>query len=233
MDLRGNPGGLYDQAQKVADAFIDSGVLVSMVGVGGSQRKDEHASRNGNVKVPLAVLVNQLSASASRDRRRRGEEPGPRRGHRRDHLRQGVGADAVRHPLAGVHQRQGRRRPAGPEADHRPVPDPGRPVHPGRGRDPRRGPGAPAGPEERRREHHPAAAVEPPPAGVGLRVAPGSPERPEGGQAGRDAVLPVRAPARAGEARAGQPRRTRTTTRTRPSRSRRTRRRTWRRWRRT
>jgi carboxyl-terminal processing protease len=65
MDLRANPGGLYDQAQKVADAFIDSGVLVSMVGVGGSQRKDEHASRNGNVKVPLAVLVNQLSASAS------------------------------------------------------------------------------------------------------------------------------------------------------------------------
>ena len=65
MDLRGNPGGLYDQAQKVADAFIDSGVLVSMVGVGGSQRKDEPASRNGNTKVPLAVLVNQYSASAS------------------------------------------------------------------------------------------------------------------------------------------------------------------------
>ena len=65
MDLRGNPGGLYDQAQKVADAFIDSGVLVSMVGVGGSQRKDEQASRNGNIKVPLAVLVNQYSASAS------------------------------------------------------------------------------------------------------------------------------------------------------------------------
>jgi len=34
MDLRGNPGGLYDQAQKVADAFIDQGVLVSMVGSG-------------------------------------------------------------------------------------------------------------------------------------------------------------------------------------------------------
>ncbi len=36
MDLRGNPGGLYDQAQKVADAFIDSGVLVSMVSAGGA-----------------------------------------------------------------------------------------------------------------------------------------------------------------------------------------------------
>ena len=65
MDLRGNPGGLYDQAQKVADAFIESGVLVSMVGVGGAQRKDEHATRNGDTKVPLAVLVSQNSASAS------------------------------------------------------------------------------------------------------------------------------------------------------------------------
>jgi carboxyl-terminal processing protease len=65
MDLRGNPGGLYDQAQKVADAFIESGVLVSMVGVGGAQRKDEHASRSGDTKVPLAVLVSQSSASAS------------------------------------------------------------------------------------------------------------------------------------------------------------------------
>ena len=65
MDLRGNPGGLYDQAQKVADAFIESGVLVSMVGPGGTQRKDEHATRNGDTKVPLAVLVSQTSASAS------------------------------------------------------------------------------------------------------------------------------------------------------------------------
>ncbi|MDX2020094.1 MAG: MXAN_5808 family serine peptidase [Deltaproteobacteria bacterium] len=65
MDLRWNPGGLYDQAQKVADAFIESGVVVSMVGVGGTQRRDEHASRGGDVKAPVAVLVNQSSASAS------------------------------------------------------------------------------------------------------------------------------------------------------------------------
>ncbi len=65
MDLRGNPGGLYDQAQKVADAFINSGVLVSMVGPGGTQRKDEHATHNGDTKLPLAVLVSQTSASAS------------------------------------------------------------------------------------------------------------------------------------------------------------------------
>ena len=66
MDLRGNPGGLYEQAQKVSDAFIKSGTLVSMVGVGGAQRKDETASDSGHEpNVPLAVLVNQNSASAS------------------------------------------------------------------------------------------------------------------------------------------------------------------------
>jgi carboxyl-terminal processing protease len=66
MDLRGNPGGLYEQAQKVSDAFIKSGVLVSMVGVGGAQRKDETAADSGHEPtVPLAVLVNQNSASAS------------------------------------------------------------------------------------------------------------------------------------------------------------------------
>jgi carboxyl-terminal processing protease len=66
MDLRGNPGGLYEQAQKVSDAFIKSGTLVSMVGVGGAQRKDETATDSGHEPTcPLAVLVNQNSASAS------------------------------------------------------------------------------------------------------------------------------------------------------------------------
>ena len=66
MDLRGNPGGLYEQAQKVADAFIDSGTLVSMVGPGGAHIKDESATKSDREpKVPVAVLVNQNSASAS------------------------------------------------------------------------------------------------------------------------------------------------------------------------
>jgi carboxyl-terminal processing protease len=66
MDLRGNPGGLYEQAQKVADAFIKSGTLVSMVGVGETQPKSELATDSGHEPtVPLAVLVNQNSASAS------------------------------------------------------------------------------------------------------------------------------------------------------------------------
>lgn len=66
MDLRGNPGGLYEQAQKVSDAFIKSGTLVSMVGVGSAGRKDDSASDSGHEPtVPVAVLVNQNSASAS------------------------------------------------------------------------------------------------------------------------------------------------------------------------
>src|SRR5260370_715751 len=66
MDLRGNPGGLYEQAQRVSDAFIDSGTLVSMVGAGGAHLKDEAATKSDREpKVPLAVLVNQNSASAS------------------------------------------------------------------------------------------------------------------------------------------------------------------------
>src|SRR5205814_4590971 len=54
------------QATRVSDAAITAGALVSMVGVGGAQRKDETASDSGHEPtVPLAVLVNQNSASAS------------------------------------------------------------------------------------------------------------------------------------------------------------------------
>ncbi len=65
LDLRDNPGGLYEQAFKVADRFIDAGTLVSMVGVNGSQRRDEVASTGGNTKLPLALLVDGQTASAA------------------------------------------------------------------------------------------------------------------------------------------------------------------------
>jgi carboxyl-terminal processing protease len=66
LDLRGNPGGLLDQAVKVAERFLQRGqVILSQKGrVEGSQRTYE--SRNSSPdNVPLVVLVNRNSASAS------------------------------------------------------------------------------------------------------------------------------------------------------------------------
>ncbi|MDQ1590573.1 MAG: carboxyl-terminal processing protease [Pyrinomonadaceae bacterium] len=66
LDLRGNPGGLLDQAVKVAERFLQRGqVILSQKGrVAGSDRTYE--SRNTTPdNVPLVVLVNRNSASAS------------------------------------------------------------------------------------------------------------------------------------------------------------------------
>ncbi len=65
LDLRDNPGGLLDQAAKVADKFLERGVIVATVG--GSEPRDEKiAQRRGTEpNYPMAVLVNASSASAS------------------------------------------------------------------------------------------------------------------------------------------------------------------------
>lgn len=65
LDLRGNPGGLLDQAAKVADKWIRDGVLVATVGT--AEGRDEKLARaEGTEPVyPLVVLVNGSSASAS------------------------------------------------------------------------------------------------------------------------------------------------------------------------
>jgi carboxyl-terminal processing protease len=66
VDIRGNAGGLYAQAVRVADAFIKRGNLVSMVGVNLSQRKNEAATDAGSEpEVPLAVLVDHDTASGA------------------------------------------------------------------------------------------------------------------------------------------------------------------------
>ncbi len=63
LDLRSNPGGLLDQAVKVADLFLDEGKIVSTVG----RSKDvEFARRNFlQFNEPIVVLVNGDTASAS------------------------------------------------------------------------------------------------------------------------------------------------------------------------
>ncbi len=65
LDLRGNPGGLLEQAARVVDAFIEEGTIVSTVG-GHEPREDRKAARDGSEPAyPIVALVNGSSASAS------------------------------------------------------------------------------------------------------------------------------------------------------------------------
>ncbi|HLL23539.1 MAG TPA: MXAN_5808 family serine peptidase, partial [Kofleriaceae bacterium] len=64
LDLRGNPGGLLEEAVQLSDLFVDSGTLVTTVsGRDREARRAEHGF--GDTTSPLAVLVNTGSASAS------------------------------------------------------------------------------------------------------------------------------------------------------------------------
>ncbi|MCX8073803.1 MAG: S41 family peptidase [Candidatus Binatia bacterium] len=66
LDLRNNPGGLLTQAIKVADEFIDSGLVVYTDGRLESQKQKYFAHKQGSrTDFPMIVLVNSGSASAS------------------------------------------------------------------------------------------------------------------------------------------------------------------------
>jgi carboxyl-terminal processing protease len=66
LDLRNNPGGLLAQAVQVADAFLDSGLIVYTDGRLESQRQKYHAHKGATFdNFPVVVLVNGGSASAS------------------------------------------------------------------------------------------------------------------------------------------------------------------------
>lgn len=65
LDLRGNTGGLLDNAVFIADMFINNGTIVDIIYRNGYKKsikaQDEHLLMNK----PLVVLVNGASASAS------------------------------------------------------------------------------------------------------------------------------------------------------------------------
>ena len=66
LDLRNNPGGLLDQAVKISDRFIDSGLIVSVEGRKEDQKLKFYAHPDGNLaRYPLIVLVNGGSASGA------------------------------------------------------------------------------------------------------------------------------------------------------------------------
>jgi carboxyl-terminal processing protease len=64
LDLRGNPGGLLDEAVEVASAFLDGGAVVSY------EQRDApdhtlYAIGNGDTETPVVVLVDGGTASAA------------------------------------------------------------------------------------------------------------------------------------------------------------------------
>ena len=66
LDLRDNPGGLLNQAVRVADDFLDGGLIVYTEGRLENQRQKYFAHKKSNfVDFPMVVLVNAGSASAS------------------------------------------------------------------------------------------------------------------------------------------------------------------------
>jgi carboxyl-terminal processing protease len=66
LDLRNNPGGLLDQAVRVSDVFLSSGIIVTTAGRGRRNVEVERArEKDTEPSYPLIVLVNKGTASAS------------------------------------------------------------------------------------------------------------------------------------------------------------------------
>jgi carboxyl-terminal processing protease len=65
LDLRFNPGGWLDQALKVSDIFLDDGVILTQRWKNGSEQVFEAEAGGIGEEIPLVVLVDRGSASAS------------------------------------------------------------------------------------------------------------------------------------------------------------------------
>jgi carboxyl-terminal processing protease len=66
LDLRDNPGGLLDASVKVSDMFLRKGVIVSTQAKDGEKVEEKVASDSeGDIDLPMVVLINRGSASAS------------------------------------------------------------------------------------------------------------------------------------------------------------------------
>jgi carboxyl-terminal processing protease len=65
IDLRRNPGGLLESAVELADEFLPNGGIVSTRGRNGDENKNYAAKLQGTWDIPLVVLIDGDSASAS------------------------------------------------------------------------------------------------------------------------------------------------------------------------
>lgn len=64
IDLRDNPGGWVDAAQHIGDLFMDKGEICYLVYRDG-QEEHSYPTKDGKLEIPLVILVNEFSASAS------------------------------------------------------------------------------------------------------------------------------------------------------------------------
>lgn len=65
VDVRGNPGGLLDASVDVANLFLTQGTIVSTRGRNPKEDRNRSAHFDGTWQVPLTVLIDSNSASAS------------------------------------------------------------------------------------------------------------------------------------------------------------------------
>ncbi|MBF0104258.1 MAG: S41 family peptidase [Deltaproteobacteria bacterium] len=65
LDLRDNPGGLLNEAVKISDYFLEKGVIVSTKGRDKKRTVNEAHGAGALSKVPMVMLINGGSASAS------------------------------------------------------------------------------------------------------------------------------------------------------------------------
>lgn len=65
VDLRNNGGGLLDAALRISDRFVPAGSPIVHIVQKDGRRSTERAGRGPKVAIPVVVLVNEFSASAS------------------------------------------------------------------------------------------------------------------------------------------------------------------------
>nr|WP_311315226.1 S41 family peptidase [Bacillus sp. ISL-101] len=65
LDLRGNPGGLLDQAIEMASLFVPNGKVVLQVEDRSGKKEVFKSENDGKLKIPVVVLIDDGSASAS------------------------------------------------------------------------------------------------------------------------------------------------------------------------
>ena len=145
LDLRGNGGGLLDEAVNVASIFIPDGTIVSTAGR--SQPRQVYVAKGDAIapKIPMVVLVDRGTASAAEIVTGALKDRGPREGRRHPHVRQGRlpgDPDAFQRRRARHHRRR---------VLHAERPQPRRRRRARRRRDPARRPSRP-GPRTRTRD---------------------------------------------------------------------------------